>query len=397
MPTTDGLVLFWSLRNPHHPERIINVSSGVTALAFSNHHPNLLAVGLVDGSISIFDVHKEDEVLEPILDTSTLPGRHSAPVWQVKWVDKGVDQAEGLVSISSDGRVMEWSTSKGLSASLLMELKRTGNLQGKISNQANGLAFDFVHGDASLYIVSTEDGLLHKCSVSYNEQFLETYVGHTAPVYRVTTSPYSPPAFLSCGGDWTVKLWHLKDAKPVLSFQTLDLSAVVHDVAWSPHSSTVFASVTGDARLMLWDLSQSVIDPVIIKEWEGEEQDDTGASATSMPGGATGGAETSTREDPAAANNNANNASNSNNNNYHHGAPPGGPETNLESPAPPAKARPEYTSVSFYHETPVVAVGDSHGMVTVYRMVDLVNCSDQLSREDQEKKLTAAMYPKLSV
>ena len=31
----------------------------------------------------------------------------------------------------------------------------------------------------SRYLVCTEEGLIHKCSCSYNEQVLETYKGHT--------------------------------------------------------------------------------------------------------------------------------------------------------------------------------------------------------------------------
>lgn len=406
---SDGLVLFWSLRNPHHPERTLRVSSGVTALSFSAQHPNLLAVGLVDGSISIFDLHKDDEQLEPILDTSTLPGRHSAPVWQVKWVDKGSDQAEGLVSISTDGRVMEWSTSKGLSACLLMELKRIGNnLQGKISNQAAGLSFDFVHGDPSLYVVSTEDGLIYKCSVSYNEQYLETYLGHTAPVYRVACSPYYPSAFLSCGGDWTVKLWSLKDVRPVASFQTLDLSAMVHDVAWSPHSSTVFASVTGDARLMVWDLSQSVIDPVIVEPWAPPaDSRDNNTGGTSGSDGSAAGINTGGSAAGLAR------GADSSSNMMGPETPPsdlmGGGQTTLMGGSSTGlgldgsggasalrRTRPEYTSVLFYPDTPVLAVGDSHGLVTCYRIVDLfspAHLHKTETAEQQADRLRQAMFP----
>lgn len=130
--TGDGLVLFWSLRNPQHPERVLKLPCGVTSLDFSTHHPYLIAVGLMDGSVSVFNIHKDDS--EPVLDTSTWPGRHTEPVWQLKWVEKGAD-IENLVTISSDGKVIGWSMSKGLSATTLMELKRTENLQGNISNQ----------------------------------------------------------------------------------------------------------------------------------------------------------------------------------------------------------------------------------------------------------------------
>ena len=67
-----------------------------------------------------------------------------------------------------------------------------------ISRQASGLSFDFPPGDGATYFAGTEDGLIHKCSVSYNEQYLETYHGHTGPVYRIRCSPFCDRLFLSC-------------------------------------------------------------------------------------------------------------------------------------------------------------------------------------------------------
>lgn len=73
-----------------------------------------------------------------------------------------------------------------------------GNTEGVISRQASGLSFDFPPGDGATYFAGTEDGLIHKCSVSYNEQYLETYHGHTGPVYRIRCSPFYDRLFLSC-------------------------------------------------------------------------------------------------------------------------------------------------------------------------------------------------------
>lgn len=48
---------------------------------------------------------------------------------QVKWVNKGAERGETFVSISTDGRVVEWSMKKGLSFGPLMVLKRIGESQ----------------------------------------------------------------------------------------------------------------------------------------------------------------------------------------------------------------------------------------------------------------------------
>ncbi len=128
-----------------------------------------------------------------------------------------------LTSISSDGKVNQWSMKKGLVPHTIMELKRIPNLsqlQGHqmqgVSREASGMCFDSVKIGPQ-YFVGTEDGrwrsrramlvsgasmlcvtslgLLHKCSTSYNRQTLENYYGHTGPVYKVRVAF----AMLSCG------------------------------------------------------------------------------------------------------------------------------------------------------------------------------------------------------
>jgi hypothetical protein len=67
-----------------------------------------------------------------------------------------------------------------------------------VSREASGMCFDFPPNDGTQYYAGTEDGLIHKCSVSYNAQTLENYYGHTGPVYKVRCSPFAPDVFLSC-------------------------------------------------------------------------------------------------------------------------------------------------------------------------------------------------------
>jgi WD40 repeat protein len=118
-----------------------------------------------------------------------MPDSHLDPVWNLKWIVRGVERLETLVSISTDGRVLEWNLKKGLVMSKLMDLKKSGTGDGWISNAAAGLSFDFHPEDATTYVTGTEDGNIHRCSVSYNEQYLETYSPHAGPVYRLRFSP----------------------------------------------------------------------------------------------------------------------------------------------------------------------------------------------------------------
>jgi WD40 repeat protein len=53
-----GMVMFWSMTNPEFPQQTLRTKAGVTAIDFSVEHPNLLAAGLYDGTICIYDAKK---------------------------------------------------------------------------------------------------------------------------------------------------------------------------------------------------------------------------------------------------------------------------------------------------------------------------------------------------
>ncbi|KAI9217661.1 hypothetical protein BC828DRAFT_417933 [Blastocladiella britannica] len=246
------------------------------------------------------------------VDSGNLSAKHRDPVWQIRWVEREQAigdhhaRAEAVVSVSTDGRVCMWQLRKGIDGTDLMTLKAVkppekkgksaaggpagapaggaapgggaaaksgaanggqganaaGGKSSFISRSAGGLGFDFHPQDHNTYLVATEDGSVHKCSVSYNEQYLTNYFGHAGAVHRVKWSPFSNNVFATCSADWTVGLWHQDAERTGLKFYS-GRDAIM-DVDWSPHSPTVLASVSLDGRIEVWDLSLSVLDPTIV-------------------------------------------------------------------------------------------------------------------------------------
>uniref|UniRef100_A0A8C4VYP4 Dynein axonemal intermediate chain 4 n=1 Tax=Gopherus evgoodei TaxID=1825980 RepID=A0A8C4VYP4_9SAUR len=115
--------------------------------------------------------------------------------------------------------------------------------------------------NTNIYLAGTEEGHIHKCSCSYNEQFLETYRAHKGPVYKIAWNPFSADMFLSCSADWSIILWRQDSVRPILTFSST--TNVVHDIMWSPKSAFVFAAVN-EGRVEIWDLSVSTLDPLIV-------------------------------------------------------------------------------------------------------------------------------------
>lgn len=77
----DGLVAFWSLKNPEYPLWTFPTIPGVSAVDFSGKNPNILAVGLYDGTVAMFDVKTKNP--EPSMVSTAATGKHSDPVWKV--------------------------------------------------------------------------------------------------------------------------------------------------------------------------------------------------------------------------------------------------------------------------------------------------------------------------
>jgi len=251
-----GVICCYSLKNTRFPEYVFNTDAGVCSLDWHPLHPALLAVGLYDGTVLVYDVRARTK--KPIYNSTVRTNKHTDPVWEVRW---NTDESSGTLnffSISSDGRVSNWFLMKNkLESEEVMELKLISNTasneddETSLTGLAGGLCFDFNKQSDHLFLVGTEEGRIHKCSKAFSGQYLETYEGHSMAVYTVRWNPYHLKIFISASADWTVKMWDHTNRTPVMSF---DLAQAIGDVAWAPFSSTVFAAITSDGVVHVYDL-----------------------------------------------------------------------------------------------------------------------------------------------
>ncbi|KAK9844200.1 hypothetical protein WJX81_007836 [Elliptochloris bilobata] len=243
-----GLIALWSLKNTGAPLWAAATGAGVASLDWAAEAAGLLAVGQMDGTVAVYDVRARQAA--PVMAAGRGSGGHEDPAWHVRWVARGPERGEALVSISTDGRVTQWATSKGLEPTDLMRLKRVppapptlsgGKPLGPsggggaaapepfISRHAGGMCFDFSGLDGRAYLVGTEEGAIHLCSTSYAEQYGASFAGHLGP------------------------------ATALLAFQTG--CDEVADAAWCPSNATAFAAVTAGGRVEVWDIASSVHRP----------------------------------------------------------------------------------------------------------------------------------------
>ena len=250
-----GMIACFTLKNPSYPEIIFNTESGIMCLHFHPQHPSMLAVGLYDGTVLVYNVQKKTDA--PLYRSTTKGGKHTDPVWQVCWQKDDLDENLNFFSVSSDGRVTQWTLLKNeLLHTDVISLKHDPTLPGiseeeKLFSLAGGCCFDFHKKTDHLFIVGTEEGRIYKCSKDYSSQYLLSFEGHNMAVYTVRYNPFHSNYFLSASSDWTVKLWDQNVSTPIMTF---DLNGSVGDVAWAPYSSTVFAAVTAEGKVNLFHL-----------------------------------------------------------------------------------------------------------------------------------------------
>ncbi|XP_056408243.1 dynein axonemal intermediate chain 1 [Hyla sarda] len=256
MKQTRGLLLLYTLKNPSNPEFTFSTESGVMCLDVHKDHPYLVAVGFYDGNVAIFNLKSESP--QPKYMSSAKSGKHTDPVWQVKWQKDDLDKNLNFFSVSSDGRVVSWTLIKNELVHtdvirLSVERSTQDNVEGlQLQTHGSGTSFDFHRQIDYLFLVGTEEGRIHKCSKAYSSQFLDTFDAHNMAVDTVRWNPFHPKVFITCSSDWTVKIWEHSVKKPMFVF---DLNSAVGDVAWAPYSSTVFAAVTTDGKVHVFDLS----------------------------------------------------------------------------------------------------------------------------------------------
>ena len=207
-----GKICCFSLKNTSYPEYMFSAESGVMCLDFHPLHPSLLAAGCYDGTVLVYNICNRG--MRPIYSASVKTGKHSDPVWQVRWQVDDMSKDLCFYSISTDGTVSNWIVSKNeLNMEPLMQLKLVHSKAKDQLDQdtsmgglAGGCCFDFNKKFDHLFLVGTEEGYIYKCSKAYSGQYLETYEGHQMPIYAVKWNPFNENVFLSCSADWTVKV-----------------------------------------------------------------------------------------------------------------------------------------------------------------------------------------------
>lgn len=260
----DGVCLLWNTKfKKNTPEYIFHCQSAVLSATFARFHPNLILGGTYSGQIVLWDNRVQKRT--PVQRTPLSASAHTHPVYCLKVV--GTQNAHNLISVSTDGRLCSWSLD------MLSQPQEILELQHKQAKPIAVTCFAFPYNDVNNFVLGSEEGTVYSaCRHGNKAGVIDMYEGHHAPVTGIDTNTVQTSIsfshlFLTSSFDWTIKLWNMKENRPLYSF---DYNGdTVMDVAWSPVHPAVFAAVDVQGKLDVWDLNADTEIPVVSTQIEG--------------------------------------------------------------------------------------------------------------------------------
>ncbi|XP_072344935.1 cytoplasmic dynein 2 intermediate chain 2 [Scyliorhinus torazame] len=283
--TEKSYVCSWNLDrrglDPIRPSTVIDVSSAVMCLAFHPVEPSLIAGGLYNGEVLVWNSSKSDDPL--IARSGISDDTHREPVYQVQWIQSSSRSNRiHVLSASTDGKILIWQMDgrgrlvlQDGFALIVQQMPRNIKLHKAREDTLFGVtSLSFSHLDKTVFIAGVEGGYVLKCStevlthatlgsgsVPLKAPAQFTFSPHRGPVHAVDCSPFHRNLFLTAGTDGHVHLYSMLQAEPVLSLQLSQ--SYLFSVCWSSVRPLVFAAATGEGTVLIFDLGQSSLCPAV--------------------------------------------------------------------------------------------------------------------------------------
>lgn len=263
----EGLVCFFTIKNPSFPDYIITTESGVICCDIHQKYPYLMVIGMFDGNVAVYNL--ETNPNQPVYISRGTDGKHSNIVWEVKW---GIDMQDGelnFYSIAADGIIFNWvlmqsQLSLTTITTLYVDQEISAGPDGNtVKLKASGTCMAFHPKMPNIFLAGSEEGQIFKCSTEFSSRYLMRYNAHYLPVYRIDFNKFNSNIFVSCAADWRVKIWEDMRSEPLFIF---DLGASVGDVKWAPYSSTVLAALTTDGKVFVFDINVNKYKPICVQQ-----------------------------------------------------------------------------------------------------------------------------------
>ncbi|KAL3268943.1 hypothetical protein HHI36_008029 [Cryptolaemus montrouzieri] len=267
---TNGMVMIWNIKNPVQPERFYCYSESVSAVAFSNVQPHLVAVGFNNGIIEVVDIRERDLTVVHRSERDSNASFETVNYLTFYTGDEHYNYEEQILACFNDGRICKYRLNL-MTMMPCIQIMRAPEADGKIkgiqkmavcgipaiplTKYTGALLITFHPADPNIYYLCTNTGVIHKCSTNYFNQHLDLLLAHDGPIYQMQFSPFCNKLYVTCGGDWYIRIWAEGIHEPLLELVTTMYP--VQYVLWSPTHSTILIAIQGN-QILIWDLHRKV-------------------------------------------------------------------------------------------------------------------------------------------
>lgn len=298
--TEKSFVCTWNLNrkglSPTHADLVIDVPTAVTALCCHPNQPALIAGGLYNGEVVVWDTCQTQDTV--LARTSLSADSHREPVYKISWMPLQKKGEFGILSACSGGRVLLWNLDQSSLilisgyALVLQQLPHSSSVGLKARGSSNigvtALAQSF--WDSDTFLIGSEGGLLLRCafssqtvaevpsegqSVTFRAPAVFSFKKNCGPIYSIHYSPFHRNLFVSAGTDGLAHIHSLLHTNPMLSIRVSD--SYIYQVQWSPSRPLVFAAATSQGEVQIFDLGHGSLRPAATIEKGGN-----GYAATSL-------------------------------------------------------------------------------------------------------------------
>ncbi|CAF1418009.1 unnamed protein product [Adineta steineri] len=270
-----GAVCSWNIErfkiNPNKPDMTVETSTCVTTVACHPERPGIVAAGLYNGEILVWDFREQDSLIARVLERQDL---HRDSVTSLQWIrePKLSKKKFILVSTSQDGRILLWNP---LPSKNNLKLTDAYFVSTKISSKSSGkpmgvTSVSFNNEDAETFVFGCDSGHLYKGSlnsvstVQSREQGLAdmtiqpknpitmAYQSHDSPIYSVNFSPFNRHLFLTSAHDGQIRIY--SQLFPNYGRCFAPAQGAIFTCRWSPSRPLLLAAGSEHGRTLIYDL-----------------------------------------------------------------------------------------------------------------------------------------------
>lgn len=299
-----GAVLIWNFVDPIHPQYVLEAPTDVYSFAFNPVNPNLVAAGLLNGQVCLWDTTEVQRLKEtkkssantsanskqdgdggdgasniPVCQpkfVSELPDSHVFAVTDLCWLgaDVQVSKPQGkldnpktgacdfFATTSADGKVFFWDIRVKEDPKkhelLWTPTYKIGLTRGDVAGDLAAIKFNFgdLKNHSSMFFCSSMDGEVALCDFAkpdddpHPEHSKLVSATHAGPVGSIERSPFFPDILISVG-DWTFKIFKEGVKKPLFTSPSAD--AYLSAGCFSPTRPGVVFTAKQDGTLEIWD------------------------------------------------------------------------------------------------------------------------------------------------